>query len=314
MSENKGTICLIQTEEFISTNKYQISCISGRLPVYKKKVRYLCVMECKQPFDLKKKIKDKFASRYRLITSKEDCFEGFENDMLNDFLNITQKHNNQIFNSELCDKMSHCCDIMVDFLNNEIKNKKLNTKEPKTINLLNEKFTNVILSAIYGDNYLKDEESINKYMNSDIVDYCAKMVMAGISLKNKDDPQDELTNFNFRQKYIDMEETLYLIQSTSIIIEAITATIMEPEDRAKLQKIVTEYHSKNKNNYDKNVKNYDELVDYLEDAKSKISEDIINIIQIYNTENNINIDIATYCKCIDNIKDIPVDEVIDRLF
>ena len=184
MSENKGTICLIQPEELVLTNKYQIISISGRLPVYKKKIRYLCIMECKQPFDLKEKIMDEFTKKYRLIIAKEKYFQGLENDILNDFIDIAQKHNDQIFNLELCDKMSHCCDIMIEYLNNRFKDKEFNHKDTKNIKELNDKFTDVILSAIYGDNYLKDEESIDKYINSDIVDYCTKMVTASIEFKN----------------------------------------------------------------------------------------------------------------------------------
>jgi len=95
---NKGIIYLIQPAELVSTNRYKIGCSScpnlkrcnnG----YKKGSRYICIMECINPFELENKIKCEFNKIFKLIAGKE-FYEGKEKILIEKFIFITTSHNN----------------------------------------------------------------------------------------------------------------------------------------------------------------------------------------------------------------------------
>lgn len=116
MVEN-GMIYLIQPEELLFTNRYKIGCSSkkdlSRLSAYKKNTRYLCTMECNNPYDLENKIKDEFKQKYKLIAGNE-YFEGIEKDIFNNFINIVQTYNNEKYDNTLIKNNSN-------IINNTIK-------------------------------------------------------------------------------------------------------------------------------------------------------------------------------------------------
>ena len=97
MTAPTGIVYLIQPEELLLTNRYKIGCSGkgnlSRLSAYKKNSRYLCVIECIYPYALENQIKEKFTKKYKLIAGKE-FFEGLENEIFNDFINIVQEYNN----------------------------------------------------------------------------------------------------------------------------------------------------------------------------------------------------------------------------
>jgi len=69
---NKGIIYLIQPIELINTNIYKIGC-SNKNNLdrcnngYKKNSRYICIMECNNPFLLEKKLINIFINKFKLI-------------------------------------------------------------------------------------------------------------------------------------------------------------------------------------------------------------------------------------------------------
>jgi len=96
---NKGIIYLIQPIELINTNIYKIGC-SNKNNLdrcnngYKKNSRYICIMECNNPFLLEKKLINIFINKFKLIKGKE-YFEGNEMDMLKIFFDIV--YNRELF-------------------------------------------------------------------------------------------------------------------------------------------------------------------------------------------------------------------------
>ena len=94
----KGIIYLIQPAELVNTNKYKIGCsltptLDRCKKGYKKGSRYLSIMECYNPFELEKNIKNEFNKHFKLIAGNE-FFEGDEYIMLDLFLDIV-KNNRQ---------------------------------------------------------------------------------------------------------------------------------------------------------------------------------------------------------------------------
>lgn len=131
---NKGIIYLVQPKELIGTNRYKIGmynnpdlerCKNG----YLKGSRYICIMECNNPLEIEKYIRDEFTKKFKLIAGKE-YFEGIENDMLYLFVNIIFKNMNIIQietknNNELekdnikIDEDNYDVDIIIDNINNK---------------------------------------------------------------------------------------------------------------------------------------------------------------------------------------------------
>jgi hypothetical protein len=80
----------------IETNRYKIGC-SNKNDLdrcknrYKKGSRYLCIIECNNPFQLENIIKEHFNNKFKLIAGYE-YFEGDENIMIFDFFNIVMKN------------------------------------------------------------------------------------------------------------------------------------------------------------------------------------------------------------------------------
>ena len=93
---NNGIIYFIQPAELIDTNRFKIGCSSkpnlNRLQNgYKSDSRFLCVMECFDPFSLEKIIIDAFKNKFLLIAGNE-YFCGNESDMLDMFIDLTIKY------------------------------------------------------------------------------------------------------------------------------------------------------------------------------------------------------------------------------
>lgn len=86
------SVYLVQPKELIGTNRFKIGCsesdTDSRLRSYKKGTRYLITIKCDNPFLLESKIKESFSKKYNLIAGHE-YFEGDENELLIDFINIT---------------------------------------------------------------------------------------------------------------------------------------------------------------------------------------------------------------------------------
>lgn len=100
---NVGIIYLIQPIELKGTNRYKIG-ISNKPTLercsrgYKKGSRYLCIMECNNPFILEKNIKKIFCNNFKLIAGNE-YFEGCEKDILKMFINLVMDYNNNQINN-----------------------------------------------------------------------------------------------------------------------------------------------------------------------------------------------------------------------
>jgi hypothetical protein len=69
MLSSKGIIYLIQPVELLNSNKFKIGCT--RTPTlercykgYKRGSRYICIMECDNPFELEKKVKEIFIDKF----------------------------------------------------------------------------------------------------------------------------------------------------------------------------------------------------------------------------------------------------------
>ncbi len=71
MSNTKGIIYLIQPSELVGTNRYKIGCSTKpsleRCNSYKNGTRYLCVMECDEPYKLETIIKNEFNKYFKSI-------------------------------------------------------------------------------------------------------------------------------------------------------------------------------------------------------------------------------------------------------
>lgn len=187
MSEFTGMVYLIQPEELLLTNRYKIGCSNkkglSRLSSYKKKTRYICTMECKNPFELEEILKKNFNEKYKLIAGKE-YFEGIENEIFNDFINITQTYNNTIYHAHLKEKLECCSDIVLDYVQNKI--------DEKNVDVINssEQFKDMLISMAYENNLFKDKESIDGYLNSDMGIFALKRVIKNLGLYISDTHSD----------------------------------------------------------------------------------------------------------------------------
>ncbi len=112
---NTGIIYLVQPAELIGTERFKFGCSENTeldrvKKGYKKGTRYLNIMECKNPYDLEKKIKNIFNEKFKKIAGNE-YFEGNETDMLNEFIKVANDHRKNI---DTNDKMD---DIICDSCN-----------------------------------------------------------------------------------------------------------------------------------------------------------------------------------------------------
>ncbi len=101
---NKGIIYLIQPSELVGTERYKIGCsrkndLDRVKKGYKKGTRYLCIMECIDPFKLENIIKKNFNDNFKLISGNE-YYEGDEFIMKNNFLKIIDNYNNDFINKK----------------------------------------------------------------------------------------------------------------------------------------------------------------------------------------------------------------------
>ena len=104
---NKGIVYLIQPAELVGTNRYKFGCSSNPdlercRNGYKKGSRYLCIMECIEPFILEKKIKIEFDNKFKLIAGNE-YYKGNENKIVNIFMTTVNKHKNKYDNNSMSD-------------------------------------------------------------------------------------------------------------------------------------------------------------------------------------------------------------------
>ena len=116
---NKGIIYLIQPCELVGTKKYKIGCslktdLSRCYKGYKKGSRYINIMECEEPLLLETKIKNVFNDKFTLIAGRE-FFEGNEDDIFTEFVNLVIKHRKEFSNNNTKNKTT----IVVSFNNDE---------------------------------------------------------------------------------------------------------------------------------------------------------------------------------------------------
>jgi len=97
---NNGLIYLVQPSEYIGSNVYKIGYSSQenfiRLLSYGKNTKYICNLNCKNPLKLETIIKKDFIKKYRLIRGYE-YFEGTEQEILNNFIELVMKYNNEAY-------------------------------------------------------------------------------------------------------------------------------------------------------------------------------------------------------------------------
>jgi hypothetical protein len=89
---SKGIIYFIQPCELVGTNRYKVGCsnkpnIDRCKNGYRKGTRFICILECYNPFNLEGKIKKIFNLKFTLIAGKE-FYEGNESLMLKEFMKI----------------------------------------------------------------------------------------------------------------------------------------------------------------------------------------------------------------------------------
>jgi hypothetical protein len=149
-----GLIYLIQPEELITTNRCKIGCSSksdlSRVNSYKKKSRYLCIMDCKKPFLLEKIIKTIFNDKFIKIAGNE-FFEGNEIDMIKIFIkcyidfidDINNDNNNNIDNDNIDNDNIDNDNIDNDNIDND-------TSDDENINSIKEEFINYIEDENFG--------------------------------------------------------------------------------------------------------------------------------------------------------------------
>jgi hypothetical protein len=95
----KGIVYLIQPAELVGTFRYKIGCsrntnLDRCKNGYKKGSRYLCIMDCNEPFILERKIKNKFTEKFTLIAGKEfyECDEDEENEVIDTFIDVIYEY------------------------------------------------------------------------------------------------------------------------------------------------------------------------------------------------------------------------------
>jgi len=95
-----GIIYFIQPAELVGTDRYKIGCsknpnLDRCKKGYKKNTRFICIMECNNPIELERKIKNKFNYKFELFCGNE-YFCGNEKNMLKEFIEITYSYKNSI--------------------------------------------------------------------------------------------------------------------------------------------------------------------------------------------------------------------------
>lgn len=124
----KGIIYFIQPAELVGTDRYKIGCskspdLKRCNEGYRKGSRYICIMECNNPFVLEKKIKDEFNKLFKLVAGTE-YFIGDETMMKQTFLKIIEKYDNssesiifdELETSDFDNKSSYDITTYEDFL------------------------------------------------------------------------------------------------------------------------------------------------------------------------------------------------------
>lgn len=96
MEEKKGCIYLVQPKELVGTERYKIGCseknnLERCRKGYRKGTRYICIMECENPFLLEKHILSYFHQKFKLVAGNE-FFEGTETEILDGFIEKIQEY------------------------------------------------------------------------------------------------------------------------------------------------------------------------------------------------------------------------------
>jgi len=153
-----GIIYLIQPEELVGTNRYKIGCSVkndlSRVNSYKKQSRYLCIMECKNPFILEKNIKLLFNKTFKKIAGNE-YFEGNESDIIKEFIKCyTDFTKHDIINN-------------ISESNIDEDEDKVEDEDEDNINEIKKIFPNYIEDENYGGNkqLIKIKIETNNYNN-----------------------------------------------------------------------------------------------------------------------------------------------------
>ncbi len=191
-----GIIYLVQPSELIGTKRFKIGyskeptldrCKNG----YKNGTRYLCIMECKFPNILEKKIKDKFKKKFKLFSGCE-FFEGNEKQIIDEFIIIVNEHMNDNLNNDIHhniyngfnDSVDNVCvndvkfdDIKFCEFNEEINKSKICVKV-----MLNDVFRN---NLIYESKELNDKMFNSFYGDNEIIEAIDYSNYGKISIVNK---------------------------------------------------------------------------------------------------------------------------------
>jgi hypothetical protein len=153
-----GIIYFIQPAELVGTNRYKIGCsknpnLDRCKKGYKKNTRFICIMECNNPIELERKIKNEFNNKFKLFCGNE-YFCGEEKNMLKEFMEIAYSHKNSI---KLLDNISKVK------LNNSTQN--IFTHDSNNSN------QNNILWKEFKDSYIKTYGSKNIPTKNDFIKY-----------------------------------------------------------------------------------------------------------------------------------------------
>jgi uncharacterized C2H2 Zn-finger protein len=137
---NKGIVYLIQPGELVDTCRYKIGCSQNiklkRLTTgYKSGTRYILIMECENPFEVEKNIKNIFNKKFKLIAGHE-YFEGDEKIMKDCFIQIMNNHISSDNNISLKTNNNDTSNITIN--NNDTSNITINNNDTsKTIMNIN---------------------------------------------------------------------------------------------------------------------------------------------------------------------------------
>jgi hypothetical protein len=172
----KGIIYLIQPSELVGTNRYKIGCsrqdkVRRCINGYKIGTRYICIMDCINPYNIERIMKKEFNKNFKLIAGKE-YFEGEEKNLLKIFIdtiinnNIKQQYQDEIGYKE---EKEEECNVEEDNIEEDnIEEEYDNEKEE-----IEKEFINSEEDEYFGGEkklikiIINDDNIIVKYINED---------------------------------------------------------------------------------------------------------------------------------------------------
>jgi hypothetical protein len=254
---DKGIIYFLQPCELVGTYRYKIGCskicnLNRCQTGYRKGTRYLCIMECINPLELERNIKNLFNKKFKIIAGNE-YFEGDEKIMLKLFIEIVMK------NQELSGKINIGQNTEVIEKINKIKKEKKIVKENKSLkkeikeNIKEEsnkiiKFGNEKFDKIDNNKILKIIES-----NKDIYTEFTKLIYF-----NENYPEYHnvyLSDYN-KEKYMTYNGETWELHDNCLnkIIDKIEELLNNKlEDNEELENLKEELYSNHE--IDKKIKN-----------------------------------------------------------